>query len=263
VITANGGTPQLVNDGVTITPEGFASNWSAEGPAWIAFAFKQPRRVSRAEINFNTLDQRYINTPETMEIQSSPDGSQWTTITTVRPPATGSGAWFGFPTVFHFLPTVARYMRLAFPPGGTVDLLEVRFAEDLVNNLAISARITASSIFDPRYACENVADGVIGEHGNGEWSSKGEAAPWIRLTWNKKVSVGRITLYDRPHPTDNIQQGRLVFSDGSSIEVTGIPDDSSPKTITFPTKTVDWVEFRASGDKPGNKGLSELEIYEQ
>ncbi len=272
LVTASGqlgdAVPAKVLDGAD-TPDGYGSGmWSVDGktPSWIAFDFKSPRKISLVNIHFNTLDQHYINTPDLMEIQTSQDGTKWTTLTTVAPPAQGHGAYFGFADTFHFKPTTASHLRLAFPKGNSrgtsVDLLEVAVQGSLLDNLAIAAKVTTSSISNANYPGENAIDGIVGEHGRGEWASKNEANPWIRLDWEGGVTLGKIVLYDRPNPSDHLKQGMLTFSDGSSVEVADIANDGSPKVVTFPAKKVEWVKFQATGNKNGNNGLSEFEAYE-
>ena len=271
-ITASGHlgdfTPDRVQDGVLISRDGSDhSKWSVsgKGPSWIAFDLQQPGKISQANLHFNTLEQVYINPPDTMEIQASPDGVQWRTIAALKPPAAGQGAFFGFADVFHFKPVVTRHVRLYFPKGNSkgesVDLLEVKLYTSIVNNLALTARIATSSICGAGYAPENVADGIIGEHGRGEWSSQGEANPWLRLEWDGNTSINRIVLYDRPNANDHLRQGTLLFNDGSHIDVTDIPNDGSPSRVVFPVKTVQWVKFQATGNNPGNNGLSEFEVF--
>ena len=271
-ITASGQlggfTPDRVNDGVLISRDGSdRSKWSVsgKGPSWIAFDLKQPCNVSQASLHFNTLEQVYIHTPDTMEIQVSPEGRQWRTKARFRPPAPGQGAYFGFADVFHFKPVVTRYVRLYFPEGNSkgesVDLLEAKLYTSFVNNLAMAARITVSSFYGAGYAPEKVADGILGEHGRGEWSSQGEANPWVRLEWDGHAAIDRIVLWDRPNSNDHLRQGTLLFSDGSRIDVTDIPNDGSPRSVTFPVKTVAWVKFQAIGNQAGNNGLSEFEVF--
>jgi hypothetical protein len=261
-------TPDKVNDGIAIDPSGVVrSKWSVDGksPSWIAFDLKSPQKVSHVDIRFNTLDQAYVSTPEAMEIQASADGRQWATLATTTPPAHGSGAYFGFTDSFRFKAVQTRYLRLAFPKGNpkgeSVDLLDVKFYHDPISNLALLAKITASSEFDARYAPANVADGIIGEHGRGEWASKGETNPWIRFDWQDKTRVDRIVLYDRPHAEAFVKQGTLTFSDGSKVEVTDIPNDGGSKAITFPAKSVQWIKFQASDSTTPNNGFAEISVF--
>jgi len=92
-----------------------------------------------------------------------------------------------------------------------------------------------------------------------EWSSKGEATPWIQLDWPAPVTIRAVRLFDRPNRDDHTQAGTLTFSDGSSIDVADIADDGSMKTIAFDAKTVTWVRFQVTGGRGSNRGLSEIE----
>ncbi|MEC0091203.1 DUF7402 domain-containing protein [Paenibacillus macquariensis] len=129
-------------------------------------------------------------------------------------------------------------------------------------NLAQSASITASSypLNDQRYAPQNVADDIIGVWGSGEWASNGEANPWIQLDWSSGQMINKLFLYDRPNPNDWSKGGTLTFSDGSSVVVTGIPNDGTAKEVSFDDKNVTWVRFQVTGST-GNNGLSEFQVY--
>lgn len=261
-------SPERSLDGIGISRDASdSSKWSADGknPSWIAFDLKQASKVSEVEILFNTRDQAYINTPATMEIQASNDAKTWQTLATFTPPSHGSGAHFGFTNTFRFKPSKTRYLRLSFPKGNpkgdSVDLLEVKLKASTINNLALVARISASSIANDNYRAENVIDGILAEHGKGEWASKAEPNPWVRLVWQSKTAINKIVLRDRPNPHDHLRQGSLTFSDGSVIEVKDIPNDGSPKVIDFPTKSVEWIKFQATNNATGNNGLSEVEVY--
>lgn len=272
VITASGHLagfpPAMVNDGAGISRDGTdGSKWSVSGkePSWLAFDLGEARKVSEVEILFNMLDQAYINTPGSMEIQASADGRSWTTLATVVPPQTGQGAYFGFTDTFRFKPVRTRHLRLFFPTGNpkgdSVDLLEVKIKASLVNNLAMAAKVTVSSAFDDRYRGESAIDGIVGENARGEWASKGEANPWIRLEWESLTTINKLVLRDRLIAEGHLRQGMLTFSDGSNIAITDIPNDGSPKTIEFPVKDVKWINFEATGNTTSNNGLSEFEVY--
>ena len=92
-----------------------------------------------------------------------------------------------------------------------------------------------------------------------EWSSKGEATPWIQLDWPTPVTIRAVRLFDRPNPDDHTQTGTLTFSDGSTVDVANICDDGSMKTIAFDAKAVTWVRFQVTGGHGSNRGLSEIE----
>jgi hypothetical protein len=128
-------------------------------------------------------------------------------------------------------------------------------------NLALTATATASSQYDSRYLAGNAIDGVVGQDGYGEWASKGETNPWLKLDWNSAQTISKVTFYDRPDTPDWTSGGTLTFSDGSApITVSGIPNDGTPYSITFPDKTVTWVKFQVTGGSGPNNGLSEIKV---
>jgi len=128
-------------------------------------------------------------------------------------------------------------------------------------NLAKTANITASSQFSSQYAATNVADGIIGQWGTGEWASNSEANPWIQMSWTSSVKTNKIVFYDRPNTTDWSQGGTLTFSDGSSVTVTGIPNNGAALEVYFPEKTVTWVKFQVTNSS-GTNGLSEMQVLD-
>ena len=81
------------------------------------------------------------------------------------------------------------------------------------------------------------------------------------MEWQNPIRVSRIVLHDRPLPSDHTKQGTLVFSDGSRIEVADIPNDGSAKVVEFPEKTIQRLEFKATGATPSNIGLSEIAVF--
>ncbi|QIG40118.1 hypothetical protein G5T42_12015 [Microbacterium sp. 4R-513] len=138
--------------------------------------------------------------------------------------------------------------------GGTTGLAEFQAFH------VASPTVTVSSTY-PGYPATNTLDGIIGEHAVGEWASLNETNPWIRFDYSAARAINKIVLYDRPHSLAWSKAGTLTFSDGSSIAVTGIPNDGSAKEVVFPDKTVSWVKFQVTGSDTANNGLSEVQIY--
>ena len=141
--------------------------------------------------------------------------------------------------------------------GRTVDV-RLCLVERPVNH-APRAEVSVSSAFNDDYAGPMAVDGIKGVHMSGEWSSKAEATPWIQLDWPKPVTIGGVRLFDRPNSDDWTQTGTLTLSDGTRIDVAGVPDDGSAKTVSFDAKAVSWVRFQVTGGKGSNRGLSEIE----
>ena len=144
--------------------------------------------------------------------------------------------------------------------GSSVGLAEVVVYGQPAANISSSATATASSTFSGSYPASNAIDG----NGSTEWASAGEINPWLQLNWSTPQNIGGIVIDDRANSSDWSQGGTLTFSDGSSMSVSGIPNNGSPYAITFPTKTVSWVKFQIAGASgSGNNGLAEFDVYGQ
>tara|TARA_R110000744_G_scaffold66098_3_gene135150 strand:+ start:7403 stop:10120 length:2718 start_codon:yes stop_codon:yes gene_type:complete len=135
-------------------------------------------------------------------------------------------------------------------------------------NIAPQASVSASTQ-KKEMPVENVIDGVIHIKDSGEWASDGIhrawgffELPWIKLEWSKKRAIEKVVLYDRPSYDTHLASGNLIFSDGSKISVTEIPNDGSPKSISFPPKEIDWVRFDTTDGEGLGMGLSEIEVFE-
>lgn len=141
---------------------------------------------------------------------------------------------------------------------------EVFWKSELWANLALKAAATASS-GTPGSTADRVNDGSVTgapRKPDGEWVSNGQlGGAWARLTWPAARTVTRIVIHDRPNTTDNVDQGTLTFSDGSTIPVGALPTNGVGLTIEFPEKSVTWVQFNVTGASGSNAGLAELEVY--
>ena len=131
-------------------------------------------------------------------------------------------------------------------------------------NLARTAMVAASSTHKD-YAVAGLTDGVVGGYPGdtaNEWCTAGERdGAFVRLAWDEPVTIGKITLHDRPNVLDQIQAGLLVFSDGTTLAVGELADNGKTGTeVTFAPKTVAWVAFFVTKVKPGspNIGLAEI-----
>jgi predicted alpha-1,2-mannosidase len=120
--------------------------------------------------------------------------------------------------------------------------------------------VRASSEYNGGYAATKAIDGVIGLQDSGDWASAGEQNPWIELHFKQPIRADRIVLYDRSG-TDDVNDATLRFSDGSTIDVTGIPPGRDAATVRFPMRTFDSVRLQVTGGTGPNVGLSEFEVY--
>ena len=136
------------------------------------------------------------------------------------------------------------------------------------SNIALKATVTASSTYEG-YTAQAVIDGIVGgypEDISAEWAADGEkTSATLRLNWDKPQLINRVWLFDRPNThADQVTAGKLIFSDGSSINFVELPDDASAaKEITFPPKKVTWLKFVVSSVKPQtqNIGLAEIAVF--
>lgn len=153
-------------DGKAIDANHFdRSKWSvpANEQAWIQFKLPAKSEIASVNLNFNSVDQRYVNTPKTIKIQTSDDGAEWKDVSTVNGP-TGT-AYFGFYNQYA-LNTEAQYVKFLFDGGSngtTIDLLEV----------AING-IDKSGLFD-RFDYEyKPVDGTTGKYEIKSYTAAGE-----------------------------------------------------------------------------------------
>lgn len=135
-------------------------------------------------------------------------------------------------------------------------------------NLSYYATASSSSTYSnptspwfKNYSAWNVADGVVGRTGRGEWAiASSDTARWVTLTWSQPQLLNRVVLSDRANTTDQITRGRLVFSDGSTEPVVALPDAGGRLTVDFIPRHVTSVKFEITASR-GLPGLSEFETY--
>ncbi|MGZ5790243.1 MAG: DUF7402 domain-containing protein [Burkholderiaceae bacterium] len=137
-----------------------------------------------------------------------------------------------------------------------------------VLNKARSASVTVSSE-NTTYgqlgtkAIDGGPDGYPGDVTR-EWATNGQGAgAWIQLNWSAKTAIKQIILYDRPNTNDQITGGTLSFSDGSKVTVGALPNDGSGLSVTFTSKSINWVKFTVDqvSSTTASVGLAEFEAY--
>ena len=135
------------------------------------------------------------------------------------------------------------------------------------NMLNIAPFATATASTESGYgqlasnAIDQVIDGYPGDYTK-EWATSNETVgAWITLTWAESHSIGKIILYDRPNPTDNILGGTFEFSDGSSVNFGELPSDGSGFTVSFGARNCTWVKMTTTSASGYNVGLAEIEVF--
>ena len=148
-------------------------------------------------------------------------------------------------------------------------VLTARASWALGRNIAPLSRVTVSSELSPALGGSGLTDGLIGFDGRGEWACRGSVTSWgimslplVELRWDREYTIDRVVLYDRVRTDEHTAGGTLYFSDGSRIGVTAIPNDGSPKAVSFEPKSVSWIWFEATDGAGKDIGLSEIEVFE-
>jgi len=150
----------------------------------------------------------------------------------------------------------------AGPATENIGLAEIEVHEA---NLAPDAVATASS--------ENVATGQVAasavdgvaagypQQPQHEWVTQGGGVgAWLQLSWAAPRLVRRVVLHDRPNADDHVSAVRLSFSDGSSVDVPDMPDDTT--AIDVAPRLVTWLILTVTGVSPTTKniGLAEVRV---
>lgn len=134
-------------------------------------------------------------------------------------------------------------------------------------NLARRAKVEVPSCA-AGYKAEALVDGVaegFPDHLEAEWASKrGGVGTKVKLTWPSPIKAGCIWLFDRPNPADHVCAAQIHFSDGSSAEVGELPNDgATPFKLSFPERTLTWMEIAITkvGANNKNAGFSEIAVF--
>lgn len=130
-------------------------------------------------------------------------------------------------------------------------------------NLARLATATASSALNQsRYGPQHVNDSRLADsEGRYSWASRGEANPWVQLTWLAPITVDEVVLYPRSEAGNRIDRSVLRFSDGSSVSVAGQQYGKAPLKVSFPARTISWMRFQVEAAKRLPVGLAELVVH--
>jgi len=134
-------------------------------------------------------------------------------------------------------------------------------------NLARKAKVEVPSCAGG-YRAEALVDGAAeGFPANlaAEWASKGGGVGTkVKLSWSEPIKIACVWLFDRPNPADHVQAAQIIFSDGSTAQVGDLPNDgATPFKLSFPEKTITWMEIVITKVGPRNKnaGFSEIAVF--
>lgn len=139
-----------------------------------------------------------------------------------------------------------------------------------IKNLYPHATANVETRGESVFAVQNAIDGVTANGCHGEWPfeswgiNKQEDAK-MRIDFGRTVDVDEIILYTRADfPHDNWwKKVSFTFSDGSLIDMT-MEKSSKPHVLSFPTKTISWVEMhdmKKSEEASPFPALTQMEVY--
>ncbi len=161
----------------------------------------------------------------------------------------------GTPKVVSFSPKIVDWVRFEITGGNlasAIGLSEVKVFAAI--DVAPESVVSASSEYDH----SNRAELVLSP--SGEWASKGESKPWIQLDWDHEQTVDTVIIKDRLILNNCATNIMLSFSDGTQLNVVGIPDDGKAKDVRFPSKTVKWIRLQVLKGDGTDIGLSEIKV---
>lgn len=133
-------------------------------------------------------------------------------------------------------------------------------------NIATLATATASSQNSATGQLATKAiDGVTGgcpANCSAEWASVGQlAGAWLDLSWPQSYVVNKIVLFDMPNLNEQILDGTLTFSDGSTITVGPLTNSGSGDVYTFAAKHTSSVTLTVNQANGSNIGLAEIQAF--
>lgn len=240
------------------SPDDFTKEWATLGKtsnAWIRLTWSQSQIINRIKLYDRIGSSDWISNASLI----FSDGSS---INIGNLTNNGSGNTIDFPR------KTVNWVQLNIieASGLNTGLAEFEVYNIDPPNLALCSDVTVSSQNSGAgQSGAKAIDGIVNGYPDDptkEWATDGQTSgAWIRLTWIQSQTIHQIVLYDRPNTTDCITDSILYFSDGSSIQVGGLPDNETGETIDFPDKTVTWVKLTINQTRGANTGLAEFQVY--
>lgn len=86
-------------------------------------------------------------------------------------------------------------------------------------------------------------------------------AETVTIRPEQDITINSICLYDNPDENANILAGYINFSDGSSIDFSAPEKDGHGTVLSFPERTISWMEIVITDTEGETAGLSEVEAY--
>lgn len=97
------------------------------------------------------------------------------------------------------------------------------------------------------------------------WSpDKDDTEKSLKVIFNEPNDIHSVSIYDNFSLDDNIQKGKILFSDGSEIIVENLNKNGAETKVDFPVKNdIEYFEFKILEYQGENPGLCELEVFDK
>ncbi|WNM28401.1 glycoside hydrolase family 16 protein [Demequina capsici] len=214
--------------------------WRSDGPAkgsWVTVAWSKARQIDHIRID-GAGGPAHAYTAAVVYFDTG--GSYW-----VTPDAQGNVS-VDIPAVTATTATV-RFVDSA-TPDASVSLRAIAF-DDAGSTLAAGhaapiASSTAAGSSATALTDGDVASGAVGD----SWTpAADDATPWAGITWTSATSIAAVQIVGADGAEGSVH-GTLVFSDGSTLAVSGVTSGADPlTTIAFPPRTVTWMRLELDG----------------
>ena len=83
----------------------------------------------------------------------------------------------------------------------------------------------------------------------------------VTIRTKENITINSICLYDNPDVNSNILSGYIRFSDGYGFDFSELEKDGHGTVLSFPERTISWMEIVITDAEGDTAGLSEVEAY--
>ena len=144
----------------------------------------------------------------------------------------------------------------------------VTLADDIPENLAPRARVSASSQHSDAYRPEMATSGVVPSEfqQDGDWAVRGTQDGWFKLEWDQPVEATQIIYYARVTSPllECFKDYEVYLNDAREPVVRGtLEHRRGPQLIGFPKQRIKTlrIEFLSSHPTSPNPGAAEIAVY--
>lgn len=148
---------------------------------------------------------------------------------------------------------------------GTAGSDGVEVDSEAGGNSAVAAEVSASASTDSSpSALKDGSEGAGGAAVGASWSAPATSDAWVQLAWDRPRELSSVQVFGDKSAGASVVEGRLEFSDGSTMTVGGVAADPDlPTTVAFMPRVTTSVRFVITGTSgAGLVSLSELRAFQ-